>query len=45
MRAKDANGEHAITALGRAKFKFPGEHLSEASIVKSAKWGSHLHEL
>mgnify|MGYP002844919923 FL=1 len=35
VRAKDANGEHVITGLRRAKFKFPGRQ----KILKSAKWG------
>ena len=35
VRAKDANGEHVIVGLRRAKYKFPGRQ----KILKSMKWG------
>ena len=35
VRSKDANAEHVIEALRRAKFKFPGRQ----KIFKSDKWG------
>ena len=35
VRSKDANGQHVIEALRRAKFKFPGRQ----KIMKSNKWG------
>jgi large subunit ribosomal protein L10e len=35
IRTKDANGHHAIEALRRAKFKFPGRQ----KVMRSNKWG------
>jgi large subunit ribosomal protein L10e len=35
IRTKDSNGHHAIEALRRAKFKFPGRQ----KIMRSDKWG------
>jgi large subunit ribosomal protein L10e len=35
VRCKDQNAQHAIEALRRAKFKFPGRQ----KIIKSDKWG------
>jgi large subunit ribosomal protein L10e len=35
IRTKDANKQHAVEALRRAKFKFPGQQ----KIVVSNKWG------
>jgi large subunit ribosomal protein L10e len=35
VRTKDVNGKHVVTALRRAKFKFPGRQ----KIVLSRKWG------
>lgn len=35
VRTKDANSEHVIEALRRAKFKFPGRQ----KILRSTKWG------
>jgi large subunit ribosomal protein L10e len=40
IRVKEANGEHVIEALRRAKFKFPGRQ----TIMRSNKWGFTKYE-